>query len=70
VSDEGPGLAPQVLAAIERGEDPPATAGGDGIGLALVFRLSLAFDIPVRITSKEHGGTMFRLQLISEPAPT
>lgn len=63
VRDTGPGIAEEnqarIFAEFERLESRGSAAGGVGLGLAIVRRISLLLDLPVQLRSQPGRGSTF-----------
>jgi two-component system OmpR family sensor kinase len=70
VTDNGPGLAPElaghVFERFVRG-DPARSRGGAGLGLSIVSAIVEAHGGSVRVTSPEGGGAAFEVRLPATP---
>ncbi len=74
VRDSGPGFPPDFLPhAFERfrrpGQDRARSAGGAGLGLAIVQAIALAHGGQAMASNQAEGGAAVRLELPRSPAP-
>jgi two-component system, OmpR family, sensor kinase len=76
VSDDGPGIPPELRAHIfdrfVRGDGPAdtATASGTGLGLAIVRAVATSHGGKVEVTESDRGGALFRIRLPLQTSTT